>query len=306
MPNKLPLPTAFLEKYKSTLHTCNICPRACGVDRHIKTGDCGEPFLPKIASANLHTGEEPPISGNNGSGTIFFSGCNMHCVFCQNYPISQLHQANKKYTIDELGDLMLSLQKRKAHNINFVSPSHYLYQMVMAIKTAIQKGFNLPIVYNSSGYDKADVICDLANIVDVYLPDAKYANNILAKKFSGASNYVENNRATLKEMFTQKGADIQLDDNGIIQNGLIIRHLVLPNEVQNSKDVLHRIATELSPKIHLSLMSQYFPAHLAKTDEQFTSINRGITADEYNEVADFADSLGFDNGWFQPTMSASM
>lgn len=299
MQNKLSLITAFLEKYKSITHACNICPRACGVDRHIQTGDCGEPFLPKIASANLHTGEEPPISGSRGSGTIFFSGCNMHCVFCQNYPISQLHQANKKYTIDELADLILSLQKRKAHNINFVSPSHYVYQIVMALEVAIKKGFNLPIVYNTSGYDRADVICDLANIVDVYLPDAKYANNTLAEKFSGASNYVENNRVVLKEMFAQTGEDIRLDGDGIIQWGLIIRHLVLPGEVQNSKDVLQWIASELSPRVYLSLMSQYFPAYRVSSEEQFADINRQISTEEYNEVADFADSLGFDNGWFQ-------
>jgi len=287
---------AFLEKHKGNIEHCVMCPRACGVNREIEHGECREGWTPRISSANLHHGEEPPVSGTRGSGTIFFTGCNLHCMFCQNFPISQLHQATRTLDTDTLADTMLSLQNKGAHNINLVTPSHYVYQTVMAIGAALKKGLAIPIVYNTSGYDSLPVIRDLGGIVDVYLPDMKYAFDDIAGEYSGASNYPAVNRKALLEMYAQTGAELSLDGDGIAQKGLIVRHLVLPGNIVNSIAVLKWIAENLSPKIHLALMSQYFPADRAAGHPV---IGRRLVHEEYDEVVEYADSLGFENGWFQ-------
>lgn len=292
----------FLADHAGNVEKCVMCPRACGVDRRVELGECGEPFYPRIASANLHTGEEPPLSGKRGSGTIFFAGCNLHCVFCQNFPISQLHRANRETDAEGLAEMMLALQKRGAHNINFVTPSHYVFQIVQALKIAVERGLVIPIVYNTSGYDSLPVIRSLEGIVDIYLPDAKYADNAVAGKYSDAPNYVEVDRKVLKEMYRQTGNELIYDDidRDIAVKGMIIRHLIIPGEVENSKRVLEWIARELSPSVHLSVMSQYFPAHRANTDPQFDGIRRTLSHSEYDAVMDYAESLGLENGWFQP------
>lgn len=290
----------FLDDHSGNRVKCVMCPRGCAIDRHHELGECQEPFHPRISSANLHTGEEPPLSGHKGSGTIFLSGCNLHCAFCQNYPISQLHQANKETDPEGLAEMMLKLQKRGAHNINFVTPSHYVYQIVQALKIAVEKGLTLPIVYNTSGYDSLSIIRGLEGIVDVYLPDAKYSDDSTAKKLSDADGYVGINRKVLKEMYRQMGDEVILDEKGIAKRGLIIRHLILPNHTENSKNVLKWIAEELSADVHLSIMSQYFPAYRADVQSQFRSIRHVLTHHEYDEVMDYAETLGLENGWFQP------
>ncbi len=290
---------AFLAEHTGNRTSCVMCPRACGIDRHTAAGECGEPYQPRIASANLHFGEEPPISGTKGSGTIFFSGCNLHCVFCQNFPISQLHRANRDLDAEGLAQTLLKLQARGAHNINLVTPSHYVFQFVEALRIAVAEGLTIPIVYNSSGYDSPPVVRSLEGIVDVWLPDSKYAADETAKRFSDAPNYVAVNRKALAEMFRQCGSAIDTDGDGIIRRGMIIRHLVLPGQVENSKQVLRWIAENLSPEVHLSLMSQYFPAHRVPLESRFADVNRKLAPDEYNEVVDYAQSLGMDNGWFQ-------
>ncbi len=296
---KIILCTSFIEKYKSHQTCCRICPRNCGIDRTRELGECGEPFLPRVASVNLHKGEEPPISGSRGSGTIFFAGCNLHCVFCQNYPISQQHNAGMELDISGLAQKMLDLQDRGAHNINLVTPSHEILAIVMALKMAYEKGLTLPIVYNTSAFDLSTVVRDLEGIIDIYLPDAKYSDPGLAEKYSDALAYVKVNRETLKEMYRQKGSRLYLDTEGIAQSGMIIRHLLLPGQLENSRQVLKWISQELSPHIHISIMSQYFPAYKASSDITFKEINHNVGMSEYEELLEFGDSLDLHNGWWQ-------
>ena len=289
---------AFLEKYRATETSCEICPHRCGVDRKVKTGRCGEPYLPRVASSNLHHGEEPPLSGDRGSGTIFFSGCNMNCVYCQNFPISQLHQANTQLTIDELAGVMLDLQRRGAHNINFVTPSHYVYQAVAALDTALDKGLDVPIVYNTSGYDRPDVVRDLEGIVDIYLPDIKYTDSATSRRYSRVADYFEMDSACLLEIFRQTGGGLETGDDGLAKKGMIIRHLVLPSNLENSKKALKWVRDNLSPEINISIMAQYFPAFKVNEGE-CPEIARRLSREEYDAILDFAEELGFINASFQ-------
>jgi putative pyruvate formate lyase activating enzyme len=275
-----------------------MCPHRCMVDRHTAQGRCREPYFPRVASFNLHHGEEPPISGENGSGTIFLSGCNLNCVYCQNFPISQLHQANRDLTIEGLADVMLGLQKRGAHNINFVTPSHYLFQIVEALEIAVEKGLTIPIVYNTSGYDNVEMIRDLDGVLDIYLPDAKYLSPDVSKRYSNAADYFEVDQKVLLEMFSQTQGLLEMDESGIAFKGMVIRHLVLPGNVENSKAVLKWIAENLSSRVYISIMAQYFPAHRV-SDDFCGEINRRISREEYDAVLDYAEKLGFENAWFQ-------
>lgn len=222
----------------------------------------------------------------------------MNCAYCQNFPISQLHESNRQLTIEGLAEVMLTLQKKKAHNINFVTPSHYVYQIAEALKTACENGLNIPLVYNTGGYDRADVIKDLDGIIDIYLPDAKYVSPEISKKYSNAENYFEENSLTLLEMYAQTGDALIEDENGIAQKGMIIRHLVLPDNKENSKQVLQWIHDNLSNRVHLAIMAQYFPAHRI-SDSFCAEMNRKISRREYDEVLTFAEDLGFENAWFQ-------
>ncbi len=277
------------------LANCDLCPHNCGVNR-IKgeQGRCRSGLKPRIASANLHRGEEPPISGTKGSGTIFFSGCTLSCLFCQNFPISQ-QKSGDTISTQQLAQRMLGLQKRGAHNINLVTPTHWLPQVLAALWLAVPHGFSLPIVWNSSGYEIVEALQLLDGVVSVYLPDMKYSDDAQAVELSGAPGYTAVNRAAVLEMLRQVG-QLQLDDNGIATRGLIIRHLVLPEGRAGSAETLPWIAEQLGDETHIALMSQYFPAWKA-TDT--AGINRGLTHDEYDAAVEALEEAGLENGWVQ-------
>ena len=259
----------------------------------VKKGICRSSAFPKVASFNSHYGEEPPISGVRGSGTIFLSGCTGRCIFCQNYPISQLGNG-KEVTEEELADMMLDLCKRGCHNINFVTPTHFLPSIVSAIYHGACKGLNIPIVYNTSGYERSEIIGLLDGIVDIYLPDAKYNDDSIAYKISGFRNYVKNNHESLHEMYRQTG-NLRTED-GIAYKGMIIRHLILPENLSGTKEVLTYLAENISYDLYISLMDQYFPAYKALDD---FSLNRKITIKEYNDAIEVFHECGLYNGWIQ-------
>ena len=292
---KLSILKERIEAFESMLYNCRVCPRKCGVNRTRKeTGLCGAADEPVVSSYNVHHGEEPPISGVNGSGTIFFTGCSLRCCYCQNYPISQLRHGNK-VSIESLSKMMLELQKKGAHNINLVTPTHFVPQVAMALLEATAQGLNLPIVYNSSGYESIETLKMLSGIIDIYMPDSKYSSELNSMKYSGVSNYPKTNRKALKEMFRQVG-NLIIDDNGIAGRGLLVRHLVLPNNVSGSFEVLKFIAENISIATHLSIMAQYHPAYKS---EEIKELSRKINKKEYRMVIDYAEKLGLVNGWYQ-------
>ena len=277
------------------LVSCDICPHACGVNRLAgEVGLCGSGRSPRIASAAIHRGEEPPISGSRGSGTIFLSGCTLNCRFCQNFPISQLRNGTDLST-GQLADKMLALQQKGAHNINFVTPSHFTPQILAALYLAIRKGFWLPIVWNTSGYERLDTLQLLDGVVDIYLPDMKYCSNEEAVKLSGATGYTEVNRLALAEMLRQVG-HLECDEDGIGVKGLIVRHLVLPEGRAGSAETLAWVADHLGTETHIALMSQYFPAHVAA---ETPGIARRISAEEYAEAVEALEECELENGWVQ-------
>ncbi len=279
----------------SSIEKCEICPHNCKVNRlEGKVGRCKATDKVKIALASVHNFEEPCISGTNGSGTVFFSNCNLKCVFCQNYKISQ-QGLGKEISIEELADIFIEQQNKKVENINLVTPTMYIYHIIEAIKIARKKGLNIPIVYNTNGYENVETIKKLNGYIDIYLPDLKYYDNDLAFKYSGIKNYFENATEAIKEMYNQVGAPV-LDENGIMKKGVIIRHLVLPNNLQNSKDVLKWINDNIDNKVFVSVMAQYFPTHRAK---DFPELNRKLTKEEYEEIENFLYSLNLDNGYIQ-------
>ena len=279
----------------SSIEKCEICPHNCKVNRlEGKVGRCKATDKVKIALASVHNFEEPCISGTNGSGTVFFSNCNLKCVFCQNYKISQ-QGLGKEISIEELADIFIEQQNKKVENINLVTPTMYIYHIIEAIKIARKKGLNIPIVYNTNGYENVETIKMLNGYIDIYLPDLKYYDNDLAFKYSGIKNYFENATEAIKEMYNQVGAPV-LDENGIMKKGVIIRHLVLPNNLQNSKDVLKWINDNIDNKVFVSVMAQYFPTHRAK---DFPELNRKLTKEEYEEIENFLYSLNLDNGYIQ-------
>ena len=277
------------------LAACDLCPHDCGINR-IKgeRGICGAGLKPKIASANIHRGEEPPISGSKGSGTIFLTGCSLKCVFCQNFPISQFGNG-EEITTGELAARMLKLQRQGVHNINFVTPTHFLPQIMAALWLAIPQGFSLPIVWNTSGYEKADALRLLDGIVAIYLPDMKYSDDAHAGEVSSAPGYCAVNRGAVTEMLRQAG-HLQLDDEGVARQGLIIRHLVLPEGKAGSAETLHWIAENLGTETHIALMSQYFPAHVAG---DMSGLNRSLTVAEYDAAVEALEAEGLENGWVQ-------
>lgn len=284
------------------LKACDLCPHDCGVNRlKGELGRCSSSLLPKIASANLHHGEEPPISGSNGSGTIFLSGCSLKCSFCQNFPISQMGVGNQLST-KVLSEKMLDLQQRGAHNINFVTPTHFMPQILAALWLAIPKGFSLPVVWNSSGYEKPELLKLLEGIVSIYLPDMKYSTESAAVKFSSASKYMQTNRLAVLEMFRQVG-HLKLDENGVAKRGIIIRHLVLPNRKSGSIRTVKWIADKLGSETNIALMSQYFPAHKAFDTK---GLERRLSSAEYDKVVEVLEKLGLENGWIQPIDDEAM
>jgi len=283
------------------LNTCTGCPRQCRVDRKTgRAGFCGMNAGIKISHAGLHFGEEPPISGSNGSGAIFFAGCNLRCVFCQNFQVSQefRHGRTRDLTVEELAEEALRLQDAGAHNINFVSPSHMIFQMAEAIVAARSRGLVIPVVYNSNGYDAVAALRRIRGLVDIYLPDIKYMDNRLGKRYSGVDDYADIIPAVLEEMRQQVG-DLETDRHGIARRGLLVRHLVLPGCPDNSRKCL-RLLAGLSPDIHFSLMSQYSPQYKAAA---YPEINRTLTTAEYDEITDYALELGLENGFVQDPAS---
>jgi len=279
---------------------CNLCPRNCMVDREKKIGFCGAKNTIKIARASLHQWEEPCISGENGSGTVFFSFCPLKCVFCQNYELSH-ENSGREVTIEKLAEIFLNLQDQKAHNINLVTPTHFVPQIIESLKIAKSSGLTIPIVYNTSGYETVDTLKMLNGYVDVYLPDFKYYSNELAKKYSGVSNYFEIATEALKEMFKQVG-EFSLDENGIIKRGMVVRHLILPGYPDDSKYVIAHVYDLFRDKIYISIMNQYTPLpHVSKYPE----INRKVTIEEYDDVIEFALSLGIENAFIQEGETAN-
>lgn len=279
---------------------CNLCARNCMVDRENQVGFCGATNKLKIARADLHYFEEPCISGENGSGTVFFSFCSLKCVYCQNYELSYKN-LGKEITIEKLAELFLMLQEKKAHNINLVTPTHYVPQIIEALKIAKNNGLYIPIVYNTHGYENIETIKMLNGYIDIYLPDFKYFSKDISLRYSNVSNYSDVATLALKEMFSQVG-EFTLDENGMLKRGMIVRHLILPNCTKDSKDVLSHVYDLFRDKIYLSIMNQYTPLpHI----EKYPELNRKITEKEYDEVVEFALSLGIENAFIQEGETAS-
>ncbi len=277
------------------MERCVLCPRHCGVRRlDGELGHCRTGAQALVSSHNSHHGEEPPISASGGSGTIFFSFCNLHCCFCQNYPISQLGHG-RETDRRRLAQMMLSLQQQGCHNINLVTPSHVVPQVIQAIAEASRQGLHIPIAYNSSGYDSVAELELLEGIVDIYMPDMKYARDEMAVKYSQAPNYVQINRAAIREIYRQVG-NLQMDEQCLAVKGLIIRHLVLPNNLAGTEDILRFIAQEISPRTYISLMGQYFPAHKAHS---IPELSRRLTQEEYDQAVETASQLELENTWVQ-------
>jgi putative pyruvate formate lyase activating enzyme len=285
-----------IEAAYQLLESCRVCPRECGVNRlqNEKAGFCRSGLNPVISSVSPHHGEEPPLSGTKGSGTIFFTNCNLKCVYCQNYPISQLGNGAER-TVGELACQMVWLQEQGCHNLNLVTPTHFMPQILKALAIARERGFELPIVYNTSGYESVEALRLLDGIVDIYLPDMRYSDNAVALKYSTAPHYPEINRAAIREMFRQVG-NLVLDENGVAQRGLIIRHLVLPGGLSGTEGIMKFLAEEISKDVYISLMSQYFPAYRAR---EFKEIDRRIMPEEYDEAYEIMQKYGLENGWVQ-------
>ena len=273
---------------------CTLCPHKCKVDRNINLGRCKAGDKIEIGGASLHKFEEPCISGKNGSGTVFFSKCNLNCVFCQNYEISNLGNG-KQIEVEELSNIFLKQQEKNAENINLVSPTIYADKIVEAIKIAKEKGLKIPIIYNTNGYENIETLKKLDGYIDVYLPDLKYYYEELAIKYSKVQNYFKIATEAIKEMYKQVGSP-KFDENGMIKKGLIIRHLVLPNNLENSKKVLKWIKENIDEKVYVSIMTQYFPTYKA---QEYQEINRKINKEEYVEIENYIYDLGIENGYMQ-------
>ncbi len=271
------------------LEDCDLCARYCHMNRRetIKGAVCRTGERAVVNSFGPHHGEEDPLRGTNGSGTIFFSWCNLRCLFCQNWEISHKGMG-REVEPDELADMMLNLQQRGCHNINFVTPSHVVAQIIAAVDIAVQKGLRLPLVYNTGGYDSPEALALLDGIIDIYMPDMKYGDSAIARKYSKVRNYVEINFAAVREMHRQVG-DLQLDDNGVAQRGLLVRHLVLPDHLAGSETILAFLADEISSNTYLNLMDQYHPCYRA---DENPPLDRCLTTDEFNEALQLTKKYG--------------
>ena len=277
---------------------CDICPRNCKKHRDDNSGGgfCKSGRLPKIARAALHYWEEPPISGDRGSGTVFFSGCSLKCVFCQNYKISA-ENYGKTVSVERLREIYKELEDKGAHNINLVNPTHY----AEAIARSLESPPNIPVVYNCGGYEKTETLKMLEGKIDIYIPDIKYSNDILAKKYSKAAGYFEIAKAATEEMYRQTGR-FAIDENGIMKSGVIIRHLVLPGHLENTFGVIDYVSDTFAPgQILFSLMSQYMPCGQA---EKYPEINRRLNLQEYETVREYLENSDIEDGFIQELSSA--
>jgi putative pyruvate formate lyase activating enzyme len=289
--------------FSGLLANCECCPRKCGANRlKGETGFCGAGAGIRVSHSGLHFGEEPPISGSGGSGTVFFWGCNLRCVFCQNHQISQgpWPEDGATMTADELAAEMIRLQREGAHNINFVSPSHMICQMADAIEMSREMGLSIPIVYNSNGYDSVESLRRIKGLVDIYLPDLKYMDNAAGKRFSAVEDYADTAPGAIEEMLDQVGL-LEVDPAGVAVSGTLVRHLVLPGHLENSRKCL-RVLAGLNPDIPVSVMSQYSPQHKASFHQE---INRALSEDEYGEIVDYAVECGLENVFIQEMESRS-
>ena len=279
-----------MKQYES----CQLCPRKCGIDRNQTTGFCGESAVLRVARASLHMWEEPPISGDIGSGTVFFSGCNLGCIFCQNHMIAHAHRG-KEISEERLAEIFLELQAKGAANINLVTAVHFVPHVIKALDIAKEKGLSLPVVYNSGGYESVETLRLLKGYIDIYLPDYKYRSPILAEQFSRAKNYPEIAEKALAEMFSQVG-EPQFDENGMMKKGMIVRHLVLPKHTDDSMEVLKFLYETYGDSIYISIMNQYTPC---RKFTEYPELSRKLTTYEYRKVIRFAESIGIKNGFLQ-------
>ena len=278
---------------------CSLCPRMCNIDREVTTGYCGVKHTLRVARAALHFWEEPCISGEEGSGAVFFTGCNLRCVFCQNYQIARAEQG-KEITVERLVEIFLELQEQKANNINLVTATHYVPQVVEALKMAKEKGLYIPVVYNCGGYETVETLKLLEGLVDIYLPDFKYVDSERAKRYSRAEDYPEVAKAALAEMVRQQ-PKAEFDERGIMKKGVIVRHLMLPGGIKDSKAVVNYLYETYGDQIYISLMNQYTPLpHVA----DYPEIDRKLKKFEYDRLVDYAISLGGENGFIQEEETA--
>jgi putative pyruvate formate lyase activating enzyme len=297
-----------VERLEKLLESCTVCPKDCGNNRlKDEIAACYSGKLPIVSSFTAHFGEEPALSGTHGAGNIFFGNCNLRCVYCQNYQISQTWKQQKRNetTHERLAEMMLELQAKGCHNIGFVSPTHFAPQMARAILIAAENGLNLPIVYNTNAYDSVEVLRLLDGIVDVYLPDLKYAENEAGFEYSKVRGYTDFARAAIREMFRQTGDELVLDGNGLLKRGLVIRLLVLPNDLAGIEENLRWIRDELSPKAAVSLMAQYYATNKAATDERYILLSRRISEREWFKAVSLLEDLGMEEGFMQEYESAS-
>lgn len=297
-----------VNKLESLLASCTVCPKDCGNNRlEDEISACYSGRLPIVSSHTPHFGEEPVLSGTRGAGNIFFGNCNLRCAYCQNHQISQTWKEQKRneVTHERLAEMMLELQAKGCHNIGFVSPTHFVPQMVRAIHIAAEQGLDLPIVYNTNAYDSVEVLRLLDGIVDVYLPDLKYADSAVGFEVSKIRDYTEHARAAIKEMFRQTGDELVYGDDGTLKRGLVIRLLVLPNDLAGVEESLRWIRDELSPNVAVSLMAQYYATHKAATDERYILLSRRISQGEWARAVDALDALGMEQGFIQEYESAS-
>src|SRR5256714_3707490 len=284
------------------LERCRVCPRDCLNNRLAdEIAACYSGRLPIVSPYTAHFGEEPPLVGTKGAGNVFFGNCNLRCVYCQNYQISQTHkeQLKNEVTHERLAEMLLELQARGCHNINFVSPTHFAPQMARSILLAAREGLRLPVVYNTNAYDAAEVLRLLDGIVDIYLPDLKYADDESGYLYSKVSGYKEFSRLALREMFRQTGDELVFNQEGLLKRGLVVRLLVLPNDIGSVAESIEWIRDELSPRVAISLMAQYYPTHQAATNKRYVLLSRRIRETEWIKAFAVLEELGMSEGWIQ-------
>src|SRR5688500_16022532 len=295
-------------RLEKLLESCTVCPKDCGNNRlKDEIAACYSGRLPIVSSYTAHFGEEPVLSGDRGAGNIFFGNCNLRCVYCQNYQISQTWKEQKRneVTHERLAEMMLELQERGCHNIGFVSPTHFAPQMARAILIAAERGLRLPIVYNTNAYDSVEVLKLLDGIVDIYLPDLKYADSAAGFQYSKVRDYTHHARAAIKEMHRQMGDKLVFGVDGLLRRGLMIRLLVLPNDIAGIEENLRWIRDELGPRTAVSLMAQYYATNKAATDDRYILLSRRISEGEWFEAVSLLEDLGIEEGFMQEYESAS-